>query len=86
MPDIKKKLDELEGCEANPVDCVVMCFKEGIPEKDGWYLVRLVDGHVNGSQRYDVDYCRDNGRSDGGGRGWTKWYPHNISHYAEFDV
>jgi hypothetical protein len=68
------------------VERLVMCFNEGVPSKDGWYLVKLIPGHVRGGQRYDVDYCRDNGRSDGGGRGWAKWYVHNISHYAALDT
>ena len=60
-------------------------FIPGIPSKDGWYLVRLIPGHVYGDKKYDVDYCRKKSLSDGGGGGreWVKWYPHNISHYAE---
>lgn len=58
-------------------------FKSGIPSKDGWYLVKLVPGHIEGDKPYDVDYCRAKSPSDGGGREWCKWYPHNISGWDE---
>lgn len=57
-------------------------FRTGMPKKDGWYLVRLIPGHVNGNQKYDVDYCR---ATSDGGREWVKWYEHNVSHYAALD-
>ena len=60
-------------------------FKPGMPAKDGWYLVKLIPGHINGDQKYDVDYCRAKSESDGGGREWVNWYEHNISHYAELN-
>jgi len=55
---------------------------EGMPPVDGWYFVKLVQGHIKGGLNYDVDYCRESSTSHGGGREWMNWYEHNISHYA----
>lgn len=60
-----------------------MKFKPGIPDKDGWYLVKLIPGHIFGTKPYDVDYCRAANNSDGGGREWVSWYPHNIESWAD---
>ncbi len=59
-------------------------FKPGIPDKDGWYLVKLIPGHTDPIDKdYDVDWCCRQGLSDGGGRTWAKWYPSNIEAWAE---
>ncbi len=58
-------------------------WQKGIPKQDGWYLVKLIPGHNQSDKPADVDYCRAESRSDGGQRGWIKWYKHNISAYAE---
>ena len=57
----------------------------GMPDKDGWYLVKLINGRTHGDKKYDVDYCRAKSPSDGKGREWVNWYPHNISHYASLE-
>lgn len=59
-------------------------FFEGIPEKDGYYFVKLaIDTLPQNNKPYDVDYCRARAKSDGGGREWVHWYPHNIIGWAE---
>ena len=47
-----------------------------------YYLVKLSSWVISG-QMYDVDYCRREGKSDGGGIGWLKWYAHNIDSVYE---
>ena len=51
-------------------------FEELKPDR--YYFVKLKPGVIS-DQRYDIDFCRVEGKSDGGGIGWIKWYPHNIS-------
>jgi hypothetical protein len=65
---------------------VEFIFHEGIPEEDGYYLVELNENLGPGSRpdmKFDVDYCRAKSRSDGGGREWINWYPHNIKRWAK---
>ena len=63
---------------------ICSALRDGIPTTDGWYLVKLKPGHVNCDQPFDVDYCREKSPSDGGGREWVTWHPHNIEGWAEF--
>jgi len=61
-------------------------FHKGMPEKSGYFLVKLVPGHVqNPDKTYDVDYCSKQGPSDGGGWTWATWYPHNVEMWANLD-
>ena len=45
-------------------------FKAGMPSKPGWYLVKLVNGHVYGDKPYDVDFCKEH---KNGGLEWCKF-------------
>lgn len=54
-------------------------FKAGMPSKPGWYLVKLVNGHVYGDKPYDVDFCKEH---KNGGLEWCKFYKHNISSWV----
>ncbi len=54
-------------------------FFTGIPTEDGYYLVQSEPGLT---KPYDVDYCRAKSQSDGGGRDWVNWYPHNVVRWA----
>lgn len=60
-----------------------MEFHTGIPTTDGWYLVELNQPGLSGDGRpFDVDYCRAKSPSDGGGREWVNWYPHNVRRWS----
>ena len=59
-----------------------LTFYTGLPQQDGWYIVKLKHGNVE-EREYDVDYCRAQSKSDGGKREWIKWYPHNVIGYTE---
>jgi hypothetical protein len=54
-------------------------FFPGTPTEDGYYLVELEPGHT---KPYDIDYCRAKSPSDGPGREWVAWYPHNVVRWA----
>ena len=58
-------------------------FKEGFPDKVGWYFVELEEGTAAPRGKlFDVDYFEG---KDGLGF-WARWYPHSISRYAEIKV
>lgn len=59
-----------------------LAFFSGIPAEDGYYLVELDQPGLSEDRSYDVDYCRAKAASDGGGREWVKWYPHNVRRWA----
>jgi hypothetical protein len=72
------------SCTKEPAFEMNLEFHEGIPDEEGWYFVKLIPGNVD-NKEYDVDYCREKSKSDGGGREWCKWYAHNVSHYAKIE-
>ena len=47
-----------------------------------YYLLKLNPGII-GDKQWDVDYCRREGQSDGGGVGFVDWYWHNIDSVYE---
>jgi hypothetical protein len=58
-------------------------FHDGIPVEDGWYLVELHQPTHLYDAPYAVDFCRARSLSDGGGREWISYYPHNIKRWAK---
>ena len=60
-----------------------MEFKPGMPDKDGWYLVKLDTSDNDNGQTHGVDYCRSRSPSDGGGREWLDYYQHGITGWCE---
>jgi hypothetical protein len=57
-------------------------FYDGTPAKDGYYLVELDQPGLVDEKPFDVDYCRAKSPSDGGGREFMTWGPHNVRRWA----
>lgn len=66
----------------NLPDNFMVEFHEGVPDKEGYYLVVLTEDTIAYPRKLDVDLCRRKSESDGGGWGWANYYAHNIYAWA----